>query len=716
MLFWLQLKWLTVKLAVVTTKHGIRRAAAIGKKYLWSKTGRAAKRVRAAKKKAGRSAKDAIIPSLPGVSKVKLPNPPISHLLRSNIPPTESEEILIRDAIKQAQTEASRLEELLTQRAANRQSSRAWETVTRHKIGQANRFVRQHKGLVSPMRRLPPEIIQEVFLWIVPGVQQTPSRWRWNVDLPWRIGQVCRSWRVNALAVSSLWTHMPVIQLKKSNAKTRLQLQYLRELLRRSRVAPLDMYIYARSFERDKHPVIDLLCSHAERWETVTVELAPTTLAGFHSIKGRLSSLKSLTLQTRPARETDHPVDLFEVAPSLQTVSVGGPSFSDIVLPFAQLVHYKERLIWGNRIHQVISSPLLESLTVLELTDEAVFPAVTIPHLTILHVKFQYRPQRNCFDDLVLPIIEDIRVVTYRGNIMGSLIRMLSKSGSPCPLKKLCVRSEFIGPNEMTSLLVLTPALVRMDITVPSYPQEFINLAAGYRGRPLAPLLETCNFYLEDLVSSQICEALSTFGSTRCGTLAAKEMENTGLLLPGELRPLKSLTVYFDGSDWSYSQQSLLEHWSPSPISEELNGLREQLHAKFPELGYGRPTTRQRKFDLMWNEKVNRILSNIDNIEVDDVVQIYHSRVHLALKSLAESKLAPFCDRSKSILDKWQPLFEKSLKDRHWAFKGPFAMAYVSDNDPLRMSAEDAMTIVFGLKEPTTFTSAFWPMFMARWP
>jgi len=627
-----QIKWLTVQLALVSTRHSIRQSLAVGKSRLKTKVSRAAKWTKGTKKKVGRAAKDLIIPSIPGVSKVRLPVPPAPHLLRSNEPPTDDQIVLIRKAIVDAEEELNRLEDIFETRMIAGNASRAWETVTRHKMGQTKRFIRQHKGIISSIRLLPPEILQEIFAWIAPSFQQVHARWRWNSDLPWGLGQVCRRWRINILSMSSFWGHLPTIHLKNSRAKTNLQVQYLTELIRRSRGAPLEMYIYARSFNRNKHPVIDLLCQHSDQWEAVTMELAPATITGFQAIKGRLSSLKILILQAHSTvHHEENSLDIFQIAPKLHTVSVSGILLSGVQLPFEQLVHYKERVVWGDRLSKVVMSPLLETLTALEISDDVVFPSITIPLLKKLQVKFYYRAQRTCFDNVILPSIEEIRIVSHRGNLIPSLTLMLSKSGSPCPLKSLFIRSEFVGHYELTNLLALTPLLTHLDITLPSSNADIYNLADGHQNRALAPMLEICHFYLEDVVGADVSAAMNRLASRRCELVT--DEENGDLVLPGEMRPIKELSIYFDSSEWAHMQQASLESWSDSPTASTLRTARMRLHEKMPELDYGRPG-RQKVFDLRWHDKVPQLLAHVENVNVTDVNDIYVSHQTLLSQKL----------------------------------------------------------------------------------
>ncbi|PPQ92965.1 hypothetical protein CVT25_000166 [Psilocybe cyanescens] len=699
-----------VKLVTIAVKHQIRRRTLHGKHYLHARLDRTRKKTRIVARKAGRAAKNAIIPSLPGVSKVQLPEPPAPQLLVSNYPPNDSESALIVKAIEKAEAEARRWAETLEQRRRNGQTSRSWIMVTTHKIEQANRFVRRHKGLISPIRRLPTEILQEIFRWVGQTTQMADRKWRWNKLLPWVLGQICQSWRIVALDTPSLWAQLPTVHLKNKKKKTKTQLQYLSELLHRSRGAPLDISIDTLSFFGVEHNVVELLCQHAERWEAALICVPSKALTGFHSIKGRLLALKSLILMTPLTHRLHGPIDLFEVAPLLTTVYLVRPfSGGDVILPFSQLIDYRERLTFGNQLNPAISSPTLETLTMLELTDDIVFPSVTIPHLVKLQVGFEYRSQHNCFDNLTLPVIEDIRVVSYRGNLMPSLIIMLSKT-SPSSLKSFCVRFEFIDNNDLTNLLVLTPHLVTLHITLPSSHSDILNLASGYHNQPLVPLLETCEFYAENLIGADLTNALNLLASSRCEP--GGNLDNVNLL-PGEARPLKTLSIHFDGPEWAHMQHGQLENWSAATTtSEALEYLKCHLHAKLPDLPYGY-CDQPKKLGIGWNNKLGQILAGIESVKVDDVRDIYMSRVHYSLKIISNWTDSSHGNCAQRVLDKWQPLIEESLEDRHWAFQRPYALLYIAKDHALRKSPEDAMTIAYGLKERIPFAAAMWPMFMS---
>ncbi|KAJ6479294.1 hypothetical protein C8R47DRAFT_1050735 [Mycena vitilis] len=74
------------------------------------------------------------------------------------------------------------------------------------------------KGVVSPVRRLPPEILGEIFLYSTPSLQKDHQLRKGSVyeypasstlhraKIPWHLGQICRYWRTVAISLRSLWS------------------------------------------------------------------------------------------------------------------------------------------------------------------------------------------------------------------------------------------------------------------------------------------------------------------------------------------------------------------------------------------------------------------------------------------------------------------------------------------------------------------------------
>ncbi|KAJ7160057.1 hypothetical protein C8R46DRAFT_1285376 [Mycena filopes] len=82
-------------------------------------------------------------------------------------------------------------------------------------------YVADYKALISPARRVPPEIIQEIFLACIPTHRNCAMS---SSDAPLLLGRICSSWRSISLSTPRLWTKLHFVQpnLRLPAAKIRI--------------------------------------------------------------------------------------------------------------------------------------------------------------------------------------------------------------------------------------------------------------------------------------------------------------------------------------------------------------------------------------------------------------------------------------------------------------------------------------------------------------
>lgn len=589
------------------------------------KAKKAKRKIRDLRKRGADVTRHAILPMLPGVSRLMVLESPVPHLLASNDPPMEAEVALARDVIGRVEKEEKRMKTKLFARSLGKDVG-YWSTVTRHKIAQTSHFIQQHKGVVSSLRILPPEILQEIFLVFVG--QRTESQWSTVGDIPWVLGQVCRTWRKNALAVSSLWSRLPTMDLSTPDmsVRTKLQVEYFEELLRRSRSAPLDIYLFSLGFKGLSHPLVDLVIQHCERWEVITIKIDISLLPRFRETKGRLPMLRNLSLYLSGYGSELPTVDMFQGAPRLRQVDVGGPFLADLSLPFTQLTHYKDKMRMRNSITRVVTSAnSLEALTILELCETSStppIPPVTLPYLRKLQVKFCCtRP--DFLNDLCIPAIEEIQMVSYhdQGGLLTSLINIVSNSPGPCPLKVLRFRTYAVQEGQLLDLLQITSQLKHLNMPLP-YESDIDALT----DQPIVPHLESCEFFINDVAylshDGQRAVALNRFAWARC---EPPSVDNVSCPMR-----LKNLELHFDRSRWIPKQKVILEGWEDSLYeegmsrSEYLGSLKQDLHEELPELVWC-PHRRSANYIKKRAGKVKEILNLIESYEWHDAGEIFVS-------------------------------------------------------------------------------------------
>ncbi|KAJ7607857.1 hypothetical protein FB45DRAFT_763676, partial [Roridomyces roridus] len=127
---------------------------------------------------------------------------PLYTLLNSNNPPQASELPLVQSATAEpsgwlvsVNEEISQLQERLVQ-------------LRKDRIALARRQ-RRHEAILSSIRRVPPEILGEIFSWTLPCTLREalepedcdfdPTR------SPWVLTHICSRWRAVAISIPSLW-------------------------------------------------------------------------------------------------------------------------------------------------------------------------------------------------------------------------------------------------------------------------------------------------------------------------------------------------------------------------------------------------------------------------------------------------------------------------------------------------------------------------------
>jgi len=272
------------------------------------------------------------------------------------------------------------------------------------------KFTIEHDAFLAPIRRLPAEILIEIFMLCM------------NYDLssfspnrsPSLFGQVCRGWRQVALSTQKLWSSITVTYYRPSSAKAKLWIS-------RASSAPLTICLNSVHPQTGRvgkiQPVIAVLAQHCDRWRHLELCLDDSMLPCFSSIKHRLPWLESIRIE-RPTGL--HELDVFEVAPRLRSFFSGPYVYlTRLKFPWHQLTDLNahmhtiiECLNALQLVPNLVKCTLYSQLSL----SEASTPPQNIPILTFPHLRFfsisQIHPD-EIFKHLRLPIIHTLRV-SYR--------------------------------------------------------------------------------------------------------------------------------------------------------------------------------------------------------------------------------------------------------------------------------------------------------------
>ncbi|KAK0469095.1 uncharacterized protein EV420DRAFT_1255054, partial [Desarmillaria tabescens] len=164
---------------------------------------------------------------------------PFRNLLSTNKMPSNSDIKLIRSYIDVIEAEMDEIDERMSlTRAALRQAK-----VDKLRL---QNIVAIHTAFVAPIRKLPYDILAEIFKWTIETAPDgRPST---QIDCiyasePWSLGHVCRYWREVSRSCPFLWSQisLPYHNLIASSTIQNRDIQILKHFLDRSGAVPLSI-------------------------------------------------------------------------------------------------------------------------------------------------------------------------------------------------------------------------------------------------------------------------------------------------------------------------------------------------------------------------------------------------------------------------------------------------------------------------------------------
>ncbi|KAJ7077466.1 hypothetical protein C8R43DRAFT_1083431 [Mycena crocata] len=253
------------------------------------------------------------------------------HQLRTAYLPPGPETDHIYADLSSLSTELARLEALIEDLFAQRE-----------KVKEA---IDLKRALLSPVRRLPDDLLQDIFLACLPTHRDAVMSPR---EPPLVLCQICSFWRALALATPTLWAslHLPAAYVLDHDERTRAAAQWIE----RSAACPLSISISASRHGRPSSAmdifrssdiftssdaedrVLQILVQSAPRWRNVTLRNLPTRyLQEF----GTVSTPLLQTVRITDRKRVGQWLDVFG-APSVRTLALHawiGEDDEELLLP-----------------------------------------------------------------------------------------------------------------------------------------------------------------------------------------------------------------------------------------------------------------------------------------------------------------------------------------------------------------------------------------------
>ncbi|KAF9462685.1 hypothetical protein BDZ94DRAFT_1260505 [Collybia nuda] len=197
---------------------------------------------------------------------------PFAHKLTTNYVPTIDEiaqisRLLVEplDQLRRLDAEISRLQQSIDELTAKRQ--------------RLDEFITPHQALLSPIRRIPQEVLQEIFLRCLPTNHNSVMSCR---EAPLLLGRVCSLWRSLSMTMPALWSSIYISVPQPTTAawegvNIAVLTQAVTEWLSRSGTLPLSITLYHTTARTEEQPLVQYMVSLCSRWKHVDLSLSTFT-------------------------------------------------------------------------------------------------------------------------------------------------------------------------------------------------------------------------------------------------------------------------------------------------------------------------------------------------------------------------------------------------------------------------------------------------------
>jgi hypothetical protein len=350
----------------------------------------------------------------------------------SNRAPTEVELQLIRKSLNETHNQISLIDtEIARLQPFQKELQSTWKTLIDQETHLSN--------LISPLRRLPPELLSEVFIHRSAKFDSCPS--------PLVLSQVCRDWRKVALSTPALWSFLSLRDRRTYRDYDPIPLA--RIWLSRSGQTMLSISIQLLYRQTAVEPFFELICDFSHRLKALSVTAAPNHIFALLSTPCGFPSLEWLSLSANSTSVPEKAAMI--VAPKLTTLSVSDPHlYHDIGLPYSQLIELRIRRTGVQKCLSLIAScPSLQSCSIDDIYATLSSPPTLIPivsnirslSLTSLHsIKLT-----DLLRKLNLPLLSEFQISTLDSMNDVSWFKDLAER-SQFHLRKLAISCGYKPP------------------------------------------------------------------------------------------------------------------------------------------------------------------------------------------------------------------------------------------------------------------------------
>ncbi|KAK0244685.1 hypothetical protein EDD85DRAFT_979476 [Armillaria nabsnona] len=415
----------------------------------------------------------------------------IQHLLSVNEPPLEGEHATLRAMVSRGSSVLSVLDTQIAE-------VRAVLDVLLHA-----------KHILHPIRRLPEDILREIFSSCVPSQEDYLYKDDTGIvpcldagNSRWTLSQTCRRWRYVALGTPRLWSCIDLGFDGFTRVQSMRVVFKLGLTVERSGSRNLMVRIRSQSDIVD-HPALAILLTCVGRWKNVDIDMPADSFHGLSVCRGLFHSLQYLRLRFHDDRSSPDSgiLDVFEFAPSLSFL-LSGPNFNLQHIPWSQITVYSACGMDQHCVDMLKRMSSLRSLRVYCGRGALPVSPISLAKLETLTLADRHIPGPppaahviQCFNALSMPALKRL-VLVYK-----ELLRWTFPSANPCYITTLEVegRIDVHPPNvpRLVEFLSAIPALSHLILRLIGLTEDLLS-ALVLRGndKVIAPFLSILDLRL----------------------------------------------------------------------------------------------------------------------------------------------------------------------------------------------------------------------------
>ncbi|KAJ7737086.1 hypothetical protein B0H16DRAFT_108226 [Mycena metata] len=350
---------------------------------------------------------------------------------------------------------------------------------------------------LSPLRRMPPEVLGEIFSWTMNPVLDRLRQGRIDTSRsPWLLTQICSPWRSVAVSTPSLWSQVTIDYSESANNSSTYSLSLVEAQLQRSRANKLTVYFYgSEELEpASQNKMFALLLQHASRWEGLSLGITSAIIPLIPTPRDRLPSLKRLWVQwDADSPEVAVSIESFQGSTSLLDVGIC-IAYRNVHIPFPaeRLTRYELKAPW--RTHQGIleAAPGLVEACIHISPDDEPWPE-SGERLELSQLRRLFVSHSRILDRFLAPALEELALECQWGSLTTHIDLFFERSS--CRPRRLALTGTLEAHTTITILHKFTSITeLTVEVDDSSSSDELHNLMVFLSAPVLAPQLSRISF------------------------------------------------------------------------------------------------------------------------------------------------------------------------------------------------------------------------------